>query len=79
MEDNPTSAQIPAPAQPPAEGYQPKEWYKKTIVIVVFLLFLFPVGLFFMWKWALWSNLVKWIITIVGIISVTLNVIGTAI
>ena len=77
MEDNPT--QIAVPVQSPVEGYQPKEWYKKTIVIVVFLFLLFPVGLFFMWKWAIWSNKVKWIVTIVGLLLGTLNVIGSAV
>lgn len=39
------------------------EWYKKPIVIILFLIFLFPIGLFLMWKYTDWSTKTKGIVT----------------
>lgn len=47
---------------------QKTKWYKTPFVIVVFLVLLPPIGLFLMWKYATWSNKVKWIITVLAII-----------
>ena len=49
------------------------KWYTKNWVIIVFLIFLFPVGLFLMWKYAKWFKVIKIIITIIF----GLGVIGT--
>lgn len=40
-----------------------KKWYQKTWGIILLLFLFFPVGLFFMWKYARWSKKAKWIIT----------------
>ena len=39
------------------------KWYQKTWVIIAFLIFFFPVGLFLMWKYTNWDKKVKWSIT----------------
>ena len=38
-------------------------WYQKKPVIIVFLVFFFPLGLFLMWKYADWNKRTKLIIT----------------
>jgi len=40
-----------------------KKWYKKSWGIVLLLLLFFPVGTYFMWKYAHWNNKIKWGIT----------------
>ncbi|KRG13618.1 hypothetical protein ACA29_07965 [Lederbergia galactosidilytica] len=42
-----------------------KKWYEQTWVIVLFLIFFWPVGLFFMWKFADWKKSAKTIVTVV--------------
>jgi hypothetical protein len=54
---------------------QNKKWYQKTVWIILFLIFLFPVGLFLMWKYSRWSLKVKWIL---GIVFGLLYIIGFA-
>ena len=36
----------------------------KTIITIICLIFLYPLGLFFMWKWMTWKRWVKWLITL---------------
>lgn len=50
-----------------------KKWYANKIVIILFLIFFFPIGLFLMWKFSGWAKKTKWIVT--GIIAL-LMVIG---
>lgn len=42
----------------------PPKWYTKNGVIIAFLIFFFPVGLFLMWKYSKWNIALKIIITI---------------
>ena len=49
---------FPAQAQPPAKKENTDAW------IVVTLVLLMPIGLYFMWKDATWSNTTKTIVTI---------------
>lgn len=42
-----------------------EKWYEQTWVIVLFLIFFFPVGLFLMWRYAKWPTVVKIIVTVV--------------
>ena len=35
------------------------KWYQKTFGIIVLLIVFFPVGLYFMWKYANWNKIVK--------------------
>jgi len=42
-----------------------EKWYEQTWVIVLFLIFFFPVGLFLMWRYAKWTTIVKTIVTVV--------------
>lgn len=45
---------------------QKKKWYQKTWVIILLLIFVFPVGLFLMWKYKKnWKILVKLAITVI--------------
>src|SRR5699024_6543218 len=41
-----------------------KIWDEESWVIVLFLILFFPVGLFLMWRYAKWSMLVKFIVTV---------------
>lgn len=40
------------------------EWYKKPIVIVLFLIFCFPIGIPLMWKYSKWDKWVKGVVSI---------------
>ncbi|MBZ9691651.1 hypothetical protein [Clostridium sp. M14] len=40
------------------------KWYEKTWVIILFLIFFFPVGLYLMWKYSKWNKAVKVVLTI---------------
>src|SRR5699024_10261846 len=40
-----------------------EKWYEQTWVIVLFLIFFFPVGLYLMWRYAKWPTVVKTIVT----------------
>ena len=42
-------------------------WWKGTAVIIAALLLFFPVGLFMMWRYAVWTSRAKWIVT--GIVT----------
>lgn len=39
------------------------QWYKRTPVIIALLIFLFPIGLFLMWRYTNWDKKTKWIVT----------------
>lgn len=46
-----------------ASPQQSTPWYKTTGATIALLIFLFPVGLFTMWKYMKWNNAIKWVIT----------------
>jgi hypothetical protein len=50
------------------DGTQKKRWYQRSGWIIFFLIIFFPVGLYLMWKHAVWTNRTKWIIT--GVVAV---------
>ncbi len=45
-----------------------KRWYQRGGWIIFFLIIFFPVGLYLMWKHAVWTNRTKWIVT--GVVAV---------
>lgn len=55
-----------------------QKWYEKNVSIILFLIFFFPVGLFFMWKYSRWNKVVKIIISIVVALGVIINVGNTS-
>lgn len=36
-----------------------QEWYKTNVVIILSLVFFFPIGIFLMWKYSKWENFLK--------------------
>lgn len=54
-----TNDDQPDPPQKPA-----KKWYQKTPIIILALIFFFPIGLFLMWKYSGWKKAPKIIITV---------------
>ena len=42
-----------------------QKWYSNSLVIIASLIFLFPLGLYLMWKYTQWPKSVKWAITAV--------------
>lgn len=46
------------------------KWYQKTWIIVLFIIFFFPVGLFLMWKYTDWKKPIKIVVTIVLVVMV---------
>ena len=46
------------------------KWHQKPKLIIILLIFFFPVGLYFMWKNNLWTKKTRWIVT--GICSLIL-------
>ncbi len=62
--------QPPYGQQPYGQPYPPvKKWYEKSWVIILFLIFFWPVGVFLMWRYAPWSKLAKIIITVVLVLG----------
>lgn len=47
-----------------------KKWYQSTLVIIASLVFIFPLGLFLMWKYASWNKIVKIVITVIVAIPI---------
>lgn len=52
------------------------KWYQKTWVIILFLIFFFPVGLFLMWRYSNWNKVVKGIVTGLFCILIITNISG---
>ena len=50
-----------------------QSWYQKSWFIILTLLFIFPLGLFLMWRYAHWKNWLKLIVSSVYIISLVLT------
>lgn len=48
-------------------------WYQKPMTVILFLIFFFPVGLYLMWKNALWSKQTRWIISSLFALLVLVN------
>lgn len=42
-----------------------KKWYQKSWIIILFLIFVQPLGIFLMWKGATWNKTLKWVITVI--------------
>lgn len=51
-----------------------QKWYEKNESIILFLIFFFPVGLFFMWKYSRWNKGAKIGISIAMALGLILNV-----
>lgn len=45
------------------ESSTEKKWYQKPTAVILLLLFVFPIGLFLMWKHQVWSKTTRWIIS----------------
>ncbi len=43
------------------------KWYKKPLVIILFIIFLFPIGLFLMWRYTNWHRRLKIIVSVLAI------------
>lgn len=41
-----------------------QKWYQQPATVVVFLIFFFPVGLYLMWKYDLWSKTARVIVSV---------------
>lgn len=41
-----------------------QKWYQKQVTVVLFLIFFFPVGLFLMWKYSLWSQTTRVVVSV---------------
>ncbi|WP_234019054.1 DUF4352 domain-containing protein [Staphylococcus simulans] len=55
---------------------QKKEWYKSTWFTILMLLFVFPVGLFLMWKfksWRLWVKILITVLVVMGAVNMMTN------
>ena len=50
-----------------------QSWYQKSWFIILTLLFIFPLGLFLMWRYAHWKNWLKLTVSSVYIISLVLT------
>jgi hypothetical protein len=52
---------------------QPIKWYNKPKSVIILLVLFFPIGLYLMWKNQLWSNKVRWIVSIAFAVIVISN------
>lgn len=55
--------------------HETTSWYQKNWFIILTVLFVFPLGLFLMWKYAKWKNWIKIALTSIGGIGLILNLI----
>ncbi|MBA8777712.1 Ltp family lipoprotein, partial [Staphylococcus schleiferi subsp. coagulans] len=55
-----------------------KKWYKSTWFTILTLIFIFPLGLFLMWKYMDWKRWVKILITVLIAIIAIINFTGTS-
>lgn len=55
------------------EANQENKWHQNPIVVIALIIFLFPVGLYFMWKNELWSKRTRWIVTTIVALAVIAN------
>lgn len=47
------------------------KWYQKPVGVIILLIWLFPIGLYMMWKNDLWTKQTRWIVTgILALITV---------
>jgi hypothetical protein len=53
----------------PAE-LSPKPWYGQAWLVVLALVFLFPIGVYLMWFHSGWGTRLKWAVTVVVVIYV---------
>jgi len=49
------------------------KWHEKPIIIILLLIFFFPLGLYFMWKNGMWSKSVRLILTSIFVFIVIAN------
>jgi len=78
---------LPAAEQDEAEAAAPtltsepptQHWYTQTWAAVVALLFLFPLGLFLMWRFQRWDLWIKTVITVAGSLFTILFVVAAAV
>lgn len=45
------------------ENQTAQKWYQKPVIVILFLIFFFPVGLYLMWKYDLWSKTTKVVVS----------------
>ena len=62
------------PVEKKIQGSISKDQSWRTIISILVLIFLFPVGLLVMWLVARWRGFVKWLVTAVIIIPVALGI-----
>lgn len=54
----------------PANNREPNSWYTKSWVVILFIIFFWPVGLFLMWKYKkTWNRIAKIIISVFIIVA----------
>ena len=41
-----------------------RKWYQKPVTVILFLIFFFPVGLYLMWKYDLWSKTTQVVVSV---------------
>lgn len=46
------------------ENQSTLKWYQKPITVILFLIFFFPVGIFLMWKYDLWSKTTRALVSV---------------
>ena len=46
------------------ENQTTQKWYQKPVTVILFLIFFFPVGLYLMWKYDLWSKTTRIVVSV---------------
>lgn len=60
-----TSPKEEEPYVEPSDSSGSKKWYHQTFWIILFLIILWPVGLFMMWSGSNWPKWVKLLVTVI--------------
>ena len=53
-----------------------QKWYGKSITVILFLIFFFPIGLFLMWKYSTWDISAKVTITVIWGVILIIGILG---
>jgi hypothetical protein len=51
-----------------------RSWYQNPLGIIILLILFFPIGLYLMWKYEIWSPNIRWVISGVFALLLTINV-----
>lgn len=66
------------PSGSEAKKTKGKRWYQKSLWIIVFLIIFWPIGVYFMWRYASWKPSVKVVVSALELLFFVIFIVGAA-